>query len=76
MMAAGLTLIFGVMDIINIAQGIFVILAAYFSYTLEKYLHIDIMLGLLVTIPALFLLGMGIEWAFIRRIRRDRVMAG
>jgi len=74
LMASGLTLIFGVMDIINIAQGIFVILAAYFSYTLEKYLHIDIMLGLLVTIPALFLLGMGIEWAFIRRIRRDRVM--
>ncbi len=74
LMASGLTLIFGVMDIINIAQGIFVILAAYLSYTLEKYLHIDIMLGLLVTIPALFLLGMGIEWAFIRRIRRDRVM--
>jgi len=74
LMASGLTLIFGVMDIINIAQGIFVILAAYLSYTLEKYLHIDIMLVLLVTIPALFLLGMGIEWAFIRRIRRDRVM--
>ncbi|HEX6556849.1 MAG TPA: branched-chain amino acid ABC transporter permease [Ktedonobacteraceae bacterium] len=74
LMASGLTLIFGVMDIINIAQGIFVILAAYLSYTLEKYLRIDIMLGLLVTIPALFLLGMGIEWAFIRRIRRDRVM--
>lgn len=74
LMSSGLTLIFGVMDIINIAQGILVILGAYFSYTLETYLHIDIILGLLVTIPTLFLLGMGIEWAFIRRIRRDRVM--
>ncbi len=74
LMSSGLTLIFGVMDIINIAQGILVILGAYFSYTLETYLHIDIILGLLVTIPALFLLGMGIEWAFMRRIRRDRVM--
>jgi branched-chain amino acid transport system permease protein len=74
LMSSGLTLIFGVMDIINIAQGILVILGAYLSYTLETYLHIDIILGLLVTIPALFLLGMGIEWAFMRRIRRDRVM--
>jgi branched-chain amino acid transport system permease protein len=74
LMASGLTLIFGVMDIINIAQGIFVILGAYLSYTLEKYLHIDIILGLLLTIPAMFLVGIGIEWAFIRRIRQDRVM--
>ena len=74
LMASGLTLVFGVMDIINIAQAIFVILGAYLSYTLETHFHIDIILGLLITIPALFLLGMGIEWAFIRRIRRDRVM--
>ena len=32
LMAAGLTLIFGVMDIINIAQGMMVILGAYLSY--------------------------------------------
>jgi len=74
LMASGLTLIFGVMDIINIAQGVLVILGAYLSYTLEKYTHIDILLGLLLTIPAMFLLGIGIEWAFIRRIRKDRVM--
>jgi len=74
LMASGLTLVFGVMDIINIAQGILVIVGAYLSYTLEKYFHIDIILGLLVTIPALFLLGIGIEWAFMRRIKRDRVM--
>jgi branched-chain amino acid transport system permease protein len=74
LMASGLTLVFGVLDIINIAQAIFVILGAYLSYALAKYFHIDIILGLLVTIPALFLLGMGIEWAFMRRIKRDRVM--
>jgi branched-chain amino acid transport system permease protein len=74
LMASGLTLVFGVLDIINIAQGILVILGAYLSYTLAQYLHVDIILGLVVTIPALFVLGMGIEWAFIRRIKRDRVM--
>jgi branched-chain amino acid transport system permease protein len=74
LMSSGLTLIFGVMDIINIAQGILVIVGAYLSYTLEKYAHIDIILGLLITIPTMFLLGMGIEWAFLRRIKKDRVM--
>jgi branched-chain amino acid transport system permease protein len=74
LMSSGLTLIFGVMDIINIAQGILVIVGSYLSYTLEKYLHIDIILGLVLTIPTMFLLGMGIEWAFMRRIKKDRVM--
>ena len=36
LMAAGLTLIFGVMDIINIAQGVMVILGAYLSYELRS----------------------------------------
>ena len=35
-MAAGLTLIFGVMDIINIAQGVMVMLGAYLSYELSS----------------------------------------
>jgi branched-chain amino acid transport system permease protein len=74
LMAAGLTLIFGVMDIINIAQGILVILAAYLSYALSVHLHIDPLLGLLITVPAMFALGVAIEWAFMRRLRgRERV---
>ncbi len=68
LMAAGLTLIFGVMDIINIAQGIFVVLGGYLSYQLATHAGIDPFLSLLVTIPALFVLGLGIEWAFIRRL--------
>ena len=55
LMAVGLTLIFGVLDIINIAQGILVILGAYLSYVLSVHLHIDLFLGLLITVPAMFL---------------------
>ncbi|MDA8033952.1 MAG: branched-chain amino acid ABC transporter permease [Actinomycetota bacterium] len=69
LMAAGLTLIFGVMDIINIAQGIFVVLGAYLSYALSVHAGIDPFLGLLITIPALFVIGLGVEWGFIRRLR-------
>lgn len=74
LMASGLTLIFGVMDIINVAIGIFVILGSYLSLTLEQYLHIDLFVGLLFTAPLMFLLGMALEWAFIRRIKQNRVM--
>ncbi len=73
LMASGLTLIFGVLEIINIAQGILVILGAYLSYWLEQRFHMDLFVGLLFTIPAMFLLGMAIEWAFIRRLKWERV---
>ena len=74
LMASGLTLVFGVMDIINVGQGALVILGAYLSYTLEQYLHIDLFLGLLITLPLMFVLGVTIEWLFIRPIKRDRTM--
>jgi branched-chain amino acid transport system permease protein len=73
LMAVGLTLIFGVLDIINIAQGILVVLGAYLSYVLSVHLHIDLFLGLLITVPAMFVIGVAIQWLFIRPLRgRDR----
>src|ERR1700742_491316 len=69
LMAVGLTLIFGVLDIINIAQGVLVILGAYLSYSLFTKAHIGPFLGLLLTIPAMFVIGVVIHWAFIRRLR-------
>ena len=66
LMAVGLTLIFGVLDIINIAQGVMVVLGAYLSYVLSVHLHIDLFLGLLITIPAMFVLGVVIQWRFMR----------
>ena len=53
LMAAGLTLIFGVLDIINIAQGVLVILGAYLSYSLFTKAHIDVFIGLLITVPVI-----------------------
>jgi branched-chain amino acid transport system permease protein len=73
LMAVGLTLIFGVLDIINIAQGILVVLAAYLSYVLSVHLHLDLFLGLLITIPVMFLVGVAIQVLFMRRLRgRER----
>jgi branched-chain amino acid transport system permease protein len=73
LMAVGLTLIFGVLDIINIAQGILVVLGAYLSYSLSGRLGIGLFPGLLITVPAMFVLGVAIQWAFIRPLRgRER----
>ncbi len=69
LMAAGLSLIFGVMDIINIAQGVMVILAGYLSYVLSVHLGIDPLLGLVITVPAMFALGVAMEFCFMRRLR-------
>ncbi len=74
LMASGLTLIFGVMDIINVGQGALVILGAYLSYVLQETWHIDLFAGLLITMPVMFLIGILLEWAFIRPLKRDRTV--
>ncbi len=72
LMAAGLTLVFGVMDIINIDQGAFVVLGAYLSFWLQQRFGLDPFLGLAITIPVMFLLGLVLETAFIRPLKRNR----
>jgi len=72
LMASGLTLVFGVMDIINVAQGAFVVLGAYLSFELQQRVGLDPILGLLITIPIMFLLGLVLEVAFIRPLKKDR----
>lgn len=74
LMASGLTLVFGVMDIINVAQGALVILGAYLSYALQQQFHVDLFLGLLITMPAMFIMGVVIYVLFIRPLKQDRTM--
>ena len=71
LMAAGLTLMFGVMDIINIAQGVMVVLGAYLSYELSVHLGIGLVPGLLITVPLMFVLGVVLEFCFLRRLREQ-----
>ncbi len=74
LMAAGLTLIFGVMEVINVAQGILVVLGAYLSYVLSVHFGIDLFAGLIITIPVMFVLGVGIQWGLMRRLgEREKV---
>ena len=58
LIAAGLTLVFGVMDILNVAHGATVMLGMYGAYWLFTLYGIDPYLSLLLVTPALFLFGM------------------
>jgi len=72
LMASGLTLIFGVMRIINVGHGALVILGAYLSFALWHNLNIDPFLSLVVTMPVMFVLGVILQVVFIRPLKTDR----
>ena len=74
LMAGGLTLVFGVMDIVNFAQGILVVLGAYLSYALFTHLNLDPFLSLVITLPGMFLIGIAVYWSMIRPIKQERVI--
>ena len=61
MVAIGLTLIFGVVRIVNFAQGEFVMLGMYATYWLWKAFGIDPYLSLVITMPALFCFGVLVQ---------------
>lgn len=69
LLASGLTLIFGVMRVINIAHGAFLILAAFLTYSLWSGAGMDPLLTILVTTPAMFAFGWLLYVTTIRRIR-------
>src|SRR5258708_35312652 len=56
-MAVGMTVIYGVMKIVNLAHAGFLMLGAYFAYELFERFHIDPMLGAVLALPAFFLFG-------------------
>jgi branched-chain amino acid transport system permease protein len=72
LMASGLTLIFGVMRIINVGHGALVVLGAYLSFAVWRSLHIDPFLTLVITMPVMFLLGIVLQVVFIRPLKTDR----
>ncbi len=71
--ASGLTLVFGIMGVINLSHGSFYMLGAYASLTLTS-LTGDIFLSLALGIPLAFVFGAIIEWLFIRHLyERDHL---
>lgn len=69
LVASGLSLVFGVMKIINIAHGAFLILGAFLAYTVWSKLGLDPLIGIVIIAPVMFLLGWGVYWVAVRPVR-------
>ncbi|HYA87376.1 MAG TPA: branched-chain amino acid ABC transporter permease [Nitrospirota bacterium] len=63
----GLTIIFGVMRIINFAHGDLLMLGMYATYFLFSLLHIDPFVSIVIIIPLMFLFGAFLQTVFINR---------
>ena len=73
LLAAGLTLVFGIMDLVNLAHGSLYMMGAYFAATFTT-LTDNFILGIVIALFATLLLGMAVEVVAMRRLyNRDHL---
>ena len=73
MLAAGLTLIFGIMGVVNLAHGSFYMVGAYLAYSLSLYFS-SLTLGILAGLVLSVILGFALEWLLFRHFyHRDHL---
>lgn len=68
LMAVGLTLIFGVMRVVNFAHGDMMVWGMYLAWFLSARLGLDPLLGFVVCAAALFVLGLVVQRGLVERI--------
>src|SRR5690606_2471277 len=72
-MAAGLTLVFGIMNFVNLAHGSMYMMGAFFAAALYNTTGSFVM-ALLLLVPAMAALGLAVEWVALRRLyNRDHL---
>lgn len=69
LLAAGLTLYFGVMRVVMIAHSAFLILAAYLAWYFHRETGLDPLLSLVFTVPLFFVVGVFMQRVLISRLR-------
>jgi branched-chain amino acid transport system permease protein len=67
LLAAGLTLIFGIMDLVNLAHGSLYMIGAYFAATFAEWTD-SFVLGIILALIATLVVGMVLEVVAIRRL--------
>jgi branched-chain amino acid transport system permease protein len=73
LLAAGLTLVFGIMDLVNLAHGSLYMLGAYFAATFAAWTD-SFVLGAVLALGATLLVGMAVEVIAMRRLyQRDHL---
>lgn len=72
--AAGLSLIFGVMRLVNIAHGDLIVLAAYLALTTMTLLGLSPLLALIVVVPAMAGFGYILQRAILNRTMGEDIL--
>lgn len=67
LIALGLSIVFGVMKLLNVAHGDLVVIGSYFAYAVMTAMGIDPILSLVMGMPLLFIVGFGIQKYLMRR---------
>src|SRR6266851_3672032 len=67
-MSVGMTIIYGVMKIVNLAHAGFLMLGAYFVMELYERLNVDPLAGSVLALPVFLVAGMLVHWLLVRRI--------
>jgi len=65
-MSIGMTVIYGVMKIVNLAHAGFMMMGAYFVYELFERFHLNPVLGASLALPVFFLFGMAVYWLLVQ----------
>ena len=73
--SSGLTLIWGMMNVVNFAHGDFVMLGMYIAYLAVVALHAGPLVFTLLAAIALFILGAAVYYGMIRQVMRGPMLA-
>ena len=71
----GLTLVWGVVGIVNIAHGEFVMLGAYFAFWMFTLLHLNPLLSVVFSIPVFYFAGMMIHKRVTERLVKEQELS-
>jgi branched-chain amino acid transport system permease protein len=73
--ALGFALVWGIMNIVNLAHGALIVLGAYITFFLHELKGVDPFLSIPVTMLALFVFGYGIQRSLINQVIRAPLLA-
>ena len=68
LLGVGMTMIFGIVKLTNLAHGEFVILGAYGATMLARWIGVDPILTLVITVPLMFIIGVVLQSVLINRV--------
>jgi branched-chain amino acid transport system permease protein len=71
----GLTLVWGVVGIVNIAHGEFVMLGSYFAFWAFSLIHLNPMISVILSLPIFFIAGMGIHSRITERLVKEHELS-